>query len=337
MADLTARPDHWTDSLPGNWQQAINTNPILNALGRALSRQSPDMTRGIEHDQYGSVSDRNWLLEQAAGGPPKLNPLAVEVLDKGSTLAMFLGPAAKTADLKALLRAQTKSQAGMPREKVWNEEGWFQGPDGKWRFEIDDRFATWKLPKPEDMAPGKSIQTNARNALGHDTLDRSYAGIGDIPTQYVHVNNPAGPLPFGSYRTGPERVAIRAAGEFADPRSTMLHEMQHAVQMRENFSRGGNSQPGTAARHQNSIVDQINRLRPEPGVVMDADTAQTVAGLRAKLNIMPMDDTEFYRRLAGEVEARAVQSRRNLTESQRRERPPWLDYNIPENRQIVLD
>ena len=95
MADLTARPDHWTDSLPGNWQQAINTNGILNALGRALSRQAPDMTRGIEHDQYGSVSDRNWLLQQAAGGPPKMNPLAAEMLDKGGLLANFLGPGVK--------------------------------------------------------------------------------------------------------------------------------------------------------------------------------------------------------------------------------------------------
>ncbi len=95
MADLTARPDHWTDSLPGNWQQAINTNGILNALGRALSRQAPDLTRGIEHDQYGSVSDRNWLLEAARGGPPKMNPLAAEMLDKGGLIANFLGPGVK--------------------------------------------------------------------------------------------------------------------------------------------------------------------------------------------------------------------------------------------------
>lgn len=95
MSELTARRDHWTDMLPGNWQQAINTSPVLNALGRALNRPAPDLTRGIEYDQYGSVSDRNWLLEQAAGGPPKLNPLAAEMLDKGGLLANFLGPGVK--------------------------------------------------------------------------------------------------------------------------------------------------------------------------------------------------------------------------------------------------
>lgn len=29
MAELTARRDSLLDYLPGNWQQAINTNPLL--------------------------------------------------------------------------------------------------------------------------------------------------------------------------------------------------------------------------------------------------------------------------------------------------------------------
>ncbi len=95
MAELTARPDSWLDYLPGNWQQAVNTSPLLNALAKLAQRPTPDLTRGIEHDQYGSVSDRNWLLEQARGGPPKMNPLAAEMLDKGGLLANFLGPGVK--------------------------------------------------------------------------------------------------------------------------------------------------------------------------------------------------------------------------------------------------
>lgn len=95
MADLYSRRESWLDYLPGNVQQSINTSPILNALGRAFNRPAPDLTRGIERDQYGNVSDWNWLLEQARGGPPKLNPLAAEMLDKGGMLANFLGPGYK--------------------------------------------------------------------------------------------------------------------------------------------------------------------------------------------------------------------------------------------------
>lgn len=42
-----------------------------------------------------------------------------------------------------------------------------------------------------------------------------------------------------------------------------------------------------------------------------------------------------YKSVAGEAEARLVQSRRDLTPEERRSRPPWLDYDIPEKDQIV--
>jgi hypothetical protein len=48
-----------------------------------------------------------------------------------------------------------------------------------------------------------------------------------------------------------------------------------------------------------------------------------------------MDPQDLYRRHAGEVEARAVQARMNLTPDERRARPPWLDYDVPEGQQIV--
>lgn len=43
----------------------------------------------------------------------------------------------------------------------------------------------------------------------------------------------------------------------------------------------------------------------------------------------------LYNRLAGEVEARAVQKRLDMTPDQRRSRPPWEDYDVPEDQQIV--
>jgi hypothetical protein len=42
-----------------------------------------------------------------------------------------------------------------------------------------------------------------------------------------------------------------------------------------------------------------------------------------------------YRTMAGEVEARAVEKRMDLTAEERRARPPWLDYDVPEDQQIV--
>lgn len=308
MADLTSRRDHWTDALPQSWQQSINTSPLLNALGRALQRPSPDLTRGIDYDQHGSVSDRNWLLEQAAGGPPKLNPLAADMIDKGNLLAMFLGPGAKIANRPALARAQQKTAAGVPREQIWNEEGWFQGPDGKWRFEVDDnplrlnpsREADVPDPKGPRLAQrlaalrpfemvGSGLNNKAESILLHEALSGAYPHAADT-LAVGYSRRP--PLPGSPAYYNPARNEIELSLYGGNPRSAAAHELQHFVQKQEGFA------PGVDGRRVNQ--DQ-------------------------------------YRRSAGEVEARAVQSRLPLTEQERRARPPWLDYDVPESMQIVRE
>lgn len=287
MSELTARQPSWMDYLPGNVQQAWNTSPVVNALTRLINKPTPDLTRGIEYDQYGSVADRNWLLEAARGGPPQLHPLASEMLDKGSTLAMFLGPAAKTADLKALVRAQTKTAAGVPREQVWKEDGWFKGPDGKWRFEIDDAALTVR-------------EGTGYDRVQHDTLSQAYPQmryLSEIERSKVPFG---GWQPFGGRDPGGEFSTLNVSGPQELWRRIAAHELQHGVQYAEpGFSTGGNP----------------FQFAGRNGV--------TKAAL------------DKYRRVAGEVEARAVEQRLPLTPEQRRERPPWLDYDVPEAQQIV--
>lgn len=287
MADLTSRRDHWTDYLPGNVQQSINTNPLLNALGRALQRPAPDLTRGIDHDQHGNVSDRNWLLEQAAGGPPKLNPLAAEMLDKGNLLAMFLGPGAKIANRPALVRAQQKAASGVPREQIWKEEGWFQGPDGKWRFEIDD-------------APLTVREGVGYDRVKHDQLAQAYPQMRYLAEIEKSRYPSGGWQPFGGRDPGGEFSALNVSGPQDMWRRIAAHELQHGVQWAEpGFTRGSN--PWEFAGRAGATKTSFDK----------------------------------YKRVAGEVEARAVEQRLPLTPEQRRERPPWLDYDVPEARQIV--
>jgi hypothetical protein len=44
---------------------------------------------------------------------------------------------------------------------------------------------------------------------------------------------------------------------------------------------------------------------------------------------------ELYRRTSGEVEARNVQTRRDMTPDQRRATPPWETEDVPRAQQIV--
>jgi len=72
-------------------------------------------------------------------------------------------------------------------------------------------------------------------------------------------------------------------------KQTLLHEIQHAIQQREGFARGGSPEGG--------------RL---PSGIMDA-----------------------YNRLAGEIEARSVANRANMPMSQRLTASPYIDQGIP--------
>ena len=70
------------------------------------------------------------------------------------SLFAFAGERARTADPMALETAQQRLARGDDAEAVRRETGWFEGNDGKWRFEIDDSQAAL-LPTIETLAQGK--------------------------------------------------------------------------------------------------------------------------------------------------------------------------------------
>ncbi len=287
------REDRWTDILPGSWQSAINTSPVVNALGRFMQ---PRPTFDQAARDWQDSLPGNSPIDRIADGrstlakeyPKQWSPFATDLMEKGNALAIFLGPAAKTANLGALARARQMQAAGVPRENIWQQEGWFQGPDKKWRFEIDDSKTAWQLPKPENMPPGSDMRMYLNDALPHPELMKAHPNMQATRLQYTNPANADPGMSYGKYWGDHDAIGVRATPA-ADPRSTALHEAQHGVQVREGFARGGNAQS---------------------------------AG-------------NLYDRIAGEVEARAVQARRDLTPEQRQARPPWRDYDVPEGQQIV--
>ena len=82
-------------------------------------------------------------------------------------------------------------------------------------------------------------------------------------------------------------------------RSTTLHELQHAIQSRELFEKGGSTREFSSTKDLDG-----NKLTPY----------------------------DQYLRLFGEAEARNVQTRRDFTDEQRRNRPPWTTLDKPESQ-----
>lgn len=215
-----------------------------------------------------------------------------------NSLGMFGGRMAKTADQGALYRAQKMASEGADRQAIWNETGWFQGPDKKWRFEIDDSKAELHSKALDALTERGSYGASQRSAVGtmhHDPLYAAYPPLRQIDVDARYNSSLRDYAGRYENPTGRPKIHIEAnalAGPDGVP-SLLLHELQHPIQHIEGFARGAN----LTSRHPEAV--------------------------------------DAYLRAAGEVEARNVQTRRDMTPEQRRERPPWETQDVPDSDVIL--
>jgi hypothetical protein len=347
---------------------------------------------------YGDVADTalDWGVMGAVGRAPE------------GSLRIFAGRNAQTADSAALEAAQRMAGEGASRDEIWRNTGWFQGVDGQWRFEIDDSGAGLV----EDAFPmtyaddGRGYNHAAMGeAFQHQGPYSAYPGLADAdlvryPWGNAGTRGEYRPATVYSWGDGaPESVTLWDG--FGPDNSTILHEMQHAIQHREGFARGGSPanaldlppNPRHALWQQNQdAVRRAQAYRNSPQYQADLDAINArwneywepqlqaldaerpprgdAAGLEAfnaradaifrgaeeeSARLFPeaeeftrvarefgidepsptLSPRETYRRLAGEVEARNVQTRADFTPEQRRATPPWETQDVPEVDQIV--
>lgn len=152
---------------------------------------------------------------------------------------IFIGKNAKTWDANAAKRAEELEASGANPESIWRETGTFRAPDGELRQEISDVGS--RLVKesesglPSNVAfehPGGLYQ--AYPDIGKQTIIRTGQPLED--RAIANYNPDAQLVSFG--KNAPQNQEELAA--------VGLHELQHAIQSRENFSRGGTT--GSARR-----------------------------------------------------------------------------------------
>ncbi len=286
---------------------------------------------------------------QIAGGLLALDDHAMEMgrrgieryMDKtGMRLKMFIGPSAKTWNAAKAKQAQDLLDKGVSPEQVWSQTGTFRGADGKLRQEISDHAAT--MPNF-----GKNQETKMLSVLDHQSLYDAYPA-----QQYANVNITSESslpphlrkLPFkdakGSYSHGGDNLddLIEVTAYTPDSaKSTALHELQHAIQQREGFAKGGSPSQfaGVSAESQKSL-DEINAILNSGEYSMKE--YQTL--LQQKRDILNnsapgLSSNEQYRRLAGEAEARLTQSRMGMNPMQRAASFPPSMFDVPIEQQIV--
>jgi len=144
-------------------------------------------------------------------------------------------------------------------EKLFEETGVYRGQDGKLRWEIDDRNANLiKMPKSGDTyslykilefpdlykeyfkeinVPGKTLSA-LRNVKVEfiKNADKSSRGSYYPSTDTIEINLSQFEEPFIG-----KNLKEGTLGKREDITSVLLHEVQHAVQRREQFSTGSNT------------------------------------------------------------------------------------------------
>jgi hypothetical protein len=305
--------------LQGNYGQAAGEygNMLLGTVGAIP---------GLGIVARGVPKAAAWMDRNLPEGVNRLLDAISPSADEASrTVNIFAGPAAKTADQAALAKAREMKAAGASRDEIWKDTGWNVDDEAFPYFEIDDSAARLSGVRPDAAGVFQRSKSGSFSSVDHPGLASAY---GPIPQMYGQYG--PGVSVEGAYMAGFDDVPdyLRAAAPTPkEAKSVALHELQHFVQSREGRPDGGNIITSVLTPQGREMVEQrmveLRRANPE----LSYDDLEYMAQ-----NDVAMD---AYRRLAGEVEARNVQTRMDMTPDERRATAPWLTQDVPDDQQIV--
>ena len=358
---------------------------------------NPSTGLGIEVNYKPNPSqiDASRLTDIHSGGPAipapqviaktKAGDITNEDVDTAINVGMGGGPGtiaglnslgslaaeSRGALLSKLGHAQVLENGGVHPDDIYTTTGFFKGPEGKWRYEIGDKNATFNDKWFEQPSWARtSSSKDLGDVLDHPELYKSYPDLKDMK---VHHD----PELAGAYYN-PNDMSITLGGKpylnldgksviASQDKSTLMHEVQHAIQDREGFSPGGT--PGRAGltndawgptyklKYEDAYKDFINKSGPEldriykkfadagkdASVLTDKEKAfvdkykQTRDTYQKYRNEGDIKAQENYLKLAGENEARNVQNRLDLDEVSRKNIPPRWTQDFPDKDLIVKD
>ena len=262
-----------------------------------------------------------------------------------------------TMRLDNLAAAKKELAAGKSPLKVKMAYGWEQGADGKWRMETDDSNFTLKaMPGTREWRDlfsntekyGPKRYALLKDVISNDDLFNAYPEMRDMRL-YVDIDDDY-ELGHYSEKTNSIHLNYDVANDSDRARKVIIHEIQHAIQYKEGFARGGSKE----------MFDEPQEIRSWRNDLAEAEDyavlAQNTFELGAKINLARIlehygvntieelrnlysKDTAFgqYKRLAGEVEARNVERRIGMSAAERRASLLSETEDVSREDQILLD
>jgi len=331
------------------------TSDILGMMPQRVTQARPE-TAGME--ELGTMIAPGLAKAAAPVGKGYLSLLGNEI-NAGMTgqptrsvigqmtpkpLQIFIGNNSKAFNTPAAETYLKMEKTDATPEEMWAATGTFRGVDGKLRQEISDVPA--QLLNKQKNFEGKLHET-----LSHPELFKNYPALQYYDTDITSeialpehmkktlIGRGGGSFTQKDFVTGEPKITAKAYSE--EDKRALLHELQHAVQAKEGFARGGSPGSGNNAPFVYGVGEASQKLKQIESLLektpYNSPEFDNLINQQANLTKQAEAEAAFegYRRLAGEAEARATETRMNLTDEERRAKFPYESYDVPKSNLIV--
>ena len=245
----------------------------------------------------------------------------------------------RTARMDNLSVARKMEEEKKDAKAIKMATGWERGADGKWRYEMPDA----KIKDTMNVGGGHIVKRYEDDMLWNggklsEVIDapelfKAYPQLKDVRIETDAIMND---MPSnGEYNSKTNTITIHA-DELKYMNSILNHEIQHVIQSIEGFDRGGSPRlvRGEIKKRLAEVTKQIRQLRAEG---KEDEAKAIVEKNRGLYNAYQAnDDYNSYKSLAGEVEARNVQERMNMTPDERRKTLAESTEDVARKDQIFL-
>lgn len=287
---------------------------VDNIIGAMAKR------RGISKEEmYGKIEFRKGN-ESTVNNLSKNNKPLFQIVGKKANLSNTIKD--------NLIVARDLEKQGKDTETIYLSTGWTKGVDGKWKYDLHEGDVSIK----EGMG-------NIADFVKYDEFFKAYPDAKKIK---VRIRNNENSNLLGSFNDDTNTLFINTKNGLDDARLTLLHELQHWVQNKEGFAKGGNEK---IARE---TLDKNIKLAKSTGLKRALlNFKQALSGKKANSESLSQnldklktltekDDFTLYESLAGEVEARNVENRYGMDEAMRRNTTLDVTEDVANDEKIVL-
>ncbi len=324
-----------------------NVAPIIEAGNNFREEQIRDGYDGvvIDDEEFGGTSYVAFNANQIKSAENNNGDFYADNNDIRFSLAGERGAAAadkadeRTFRMDNLSVARKMEEEKKDAKAIKMATGWERGADGKWRYEMPDA----KIKDTMDVGGGHIVKRYEDDMLWNggklsEVIDapelfKAYPLLKDVRIETDAIMND---MPSnGEYNSKTNTITIHA-DELKYMNGILNHEIQHAIQDIEGFAKGGSPRlvRGEVKKRFDEVIKQIKQLRAEG---KEDEAKALIEKNRSLYNAYTKnDDFNSYKSLAGEVEARNVSARLNMTPEERRKTLAESTEDVARKDQILL-